>query len=102
MLLLLLSVAWSADLQAGKATYEANCTACHGMLADGAGPAAIAFDPKPVDFTKPTWWATRTDADVASAIRAGKPGTAMTAFSQLSEAQVIDLVAWLRTRANVP
>lgn len=101
-MLLLLSAAFAADLVAGRATYEANCTACHGMLADGNGPAAMAFESKPVDFTKATWWSTRTDADVASAIRAGKPGTPMSAFSQLTEAQVGDLVAWLRTRAATP
>lgn len=92
----------AADLDRGRAVYEANCTACHGLAADGKGPAALAFDPKPVDFTKTVWWSTRTDPDVAAAIRAGKPGTAMTAFAQLSEEQVADMVAWLRTRAAAP
>jgi mono/diheme cytochrome c family protein len=101
-MILLLTAALAANLENGRAVYESNCTACHGLLADGQGPAALAFETKPVDFTKTAWWATRTDPDVAAAIRAGKPGTPMSAFSQLSEAQVADLVAWLRTRAPAP
>jgi mono/diheme cytochrome c family protein len=101
-MLTLLSLALAADLENGRAVYEANCTACHGLAADGKGPAALAFTVPPVDFTRAVWWSTRTDTDVAAAIRAGKPGTPMSAFAQLTEQQVADLVAWLRTRAATP
>lgn len=86
-----------ADAARGKATYAANCTACHGAAGDGKGPAAIALSPRPTDFTRPAWWATQQDADVAATIRVGRPGTSMTAFATLSDADVADLVAYLRT-----
>jgi high-affinity iron transporter len=80
----------------GAALYTANCTACHGTTGDGKGPAAIALTPRPTDFTASGWAASRTDADLASAIRAGRPGTSMTPFTRLSDAEVADLVAYLR------
>lgn len=87
------------DPAAGQLIYAANCTACHGQKADGKGPAAVALKPKPTDFSTPAYWAGRKDEDVASSIRAGKPGTAMSAFAQLSEADVANIVAYLRTVA---
>lgn len=98
--LLLLSAAFAADAAAGKAVFQANCTACHGLLADGKGPAAIALKPPPTDFTKAEWWSTRTDVDVAASIRTGRPGTPMAAFTQLTDAQVADIVVYLRSLAK--
>jgi high-affinity iron transporter len=86
-----------ADPARGKAIYGANCTACHGVAGDGKGPAAIALQPRPTDFTRASWWTNRQDAELAATIRVGKPGTSMTAFATLSDADVADLVAYLRT-----
>jgi high-affinity iron transporter len=97
MLLLLVSMATASDPAAGKVIFSASCTACHGTAGDGKGPAALALKPPPADFTSPAFWATRTDAQVASSIRAGRPGTAMTPFSELSDAQIGDIVAYLHT-----
>lgn len=97
MMLLLSLVALAADPAAGKAVYEANCTSCHGLAGDGKGPAAIALPKKPTDFTQATYWATKTDTDVAALIRAGKPGTPMAAFTQLTDEQVSNTVAYLRS-----
>lgn len=96
-MLLLLSIALAADPAAGRAIFEANCTACHGLAGDGRGPAAGPLKVKPTDFTQPAWWGTRTDPEVAAAIRASKPGSPMTAFAKLDDAQVADLVAYLRS-----
>lgn len=96
---LALSLAAAGEAGAGKALYAANCTACHGVNGDGKGPAAIALNPKPTDFTTATFWAGRTDAQVAGSIRSGRAGTAMTGFTQLSETDVDNLVAYLRTFA---
>lgn len=98
-LVLLLLDAEAADTNAGRSLYVANCTACHGAKGDGKGPAAVALNPKPTDLTSPAWWVGRTDAQVAGAIRSGRPGTAMTAFAQLGAADVDNLVAYLRTLA---
>lgn len=86
----------------GEVLYRANCTACHGKKGDGKGPAAIAIRPRPTDFTQAAFWKDRTDATVVAAIRAGKAGTAMTAFPQLTEAEAADVTAYLRTLAPKP
>ena len=83
----------------GEVLYRANCSACHGRAGDGKGPAAVALRPRPTDFTQAAYWKDRTDASVVAAVRAGKPGTSMTAFPQLAEQEAGQLVAYLRTLA---
>lgn len=94
---MLVSAAFAADPAAGKVLYAASCTACHGTAGNGKGPAAVALKPKPTDFTAAAYWAGKTDAQVATAIRAGRPGTSMSSFTELSDADVADLVAYLRS-----
>ncbi|MES2642011.1 MAG: cytochrome c [Myxococcota bacterium] len=96
---MLLSVALAADPEAGKVLYAASCTACHGATGNGKGPAAIALKPKPTDLTAAPWWVGKTDEQITVAIRAGRPGTSMAPFTELSDAEVVDLVAYLRTFA---
>ena len=86
----------------GEVIYRANCTACHGRKGDGKGPAAIAIRPRPTDFTAAAFWTDRTDASIVAAVRAGKPGTAMTAFPQLTEAEAEQVATYLRTFAPKP
>lgn len=86
---------------AGRALFEASCTACHGTTGNGKGPAAIALKPKPPDFTAASFWANRTDAQVAQSIRIGRPGTPMAPFPGYSDAELADLVATLRSFAPV-
>lgn len=95
-LLLISAVASAGNAAAGQTVYAANCTSCHGRAGNGKGPAAIALKPKPPDFTAPAWWAGKTDAQIAASIRSGRPGTSMTAFTQLPDADVANLVAYLR------
>lgn len=92
-------MAFAADPAAGKVLYSASCTACHGTTGNGKGPAAIALKPKPSDFTVATWWVGRTDEQLATAIRAGRPGTSMAPFTELTDPEMADLVAYLRTFA---
>ena len=95
-LLLLPGVAFAGDATKGKTTYSANCMACHGDKADGNGPAAMALDPKPADFTDAAFWSGKTDEDVKQVIKSGKPGTTMAPFPQLTDEQLADVVAYLR------
>ena len=87
----------AGDPTAGKSVYAANCTACHGGAGNGRGPAAIALTPPPTDFTSATWAAGRSDTDLVLAIKSGRPGTSMTAFTTLSDADLANVVAYLRT-----
>lgn len=99
ILLAALAPAGAADLAAGQALYVANCTACHGAKGDGNGPAAVALTPKPASFTAAAFWAGKTDEQLIATIRGGRPGTSMTGFTTLSDADLANVVAWLRTLA---
>ena len=90
--------AWAADAD-GAAMYRQNCVACHGVDADGKGPAAAALRPPPTDFTKASYWEGRTDEQVAASIRAGRPGTPMMPYASLSDTELAAMVAWLRTKS---
>jgi high-affinity iron transporter len=96
MLVLLIAWVLAADSSAGATTYKAECSACHGNSGNGKGPAAMALTPKPTDFTAAAFQE-KTDAQISAAIRAGKPGTAMSSYPQLTDAQLADLVAYIRT-----
>lgn len=92
------SPARAADLAAGQKVYMANCMACHGISADGKGPAAASLQPPPADFTSPSFWASRDAAKVKSVIKTGKPGTPMMPFTQLSDQDLDNLVAFLESK----
>lgn len=88
----------AADAAKGQAVYTANCMACHGVNADGKGPAAAALKPAPTDFTSAAFWVDMTGAQLKSSIRTGKPGTPMMAFGKLSETDLDNLVAFLEAK----
>lgn len=91
-------VAFAAgDASKGKTLYNANCMACHGDAGNGQGPAAVALDPKPADFTAAAFWEGRTNDELKTVIRTGKPGTTMAPFPQLGDQDLDDVVAYLET-----
>ncbi|RME25919.1 MAG: cytochrome c [Deltaproteobacteria bacterium] len=92
------SRASAADVQAGEALYMANCMACHGAAGDGKGPAAAALNPKPADFTSAAYWDGKTDDFLKQVIRTGKPDTAMMPFAQLSDSDIDNLVAFIKSK----
>lgn len=94
---LLIGTADAADADKGKAVYTANCMACHGTAADGNGPAAMALTPKPTDFTTAAFWDGKDNAAIKKVIKTGKPGTPMAPFPQLSDADVANVITYLRT-----
>jgi len=75
--------------------FQRFCSSCHG--ADGHGNAMRAQMPWLPDFTAPDWHQRRSDAQLTASVLEGK-GTVMPAFSgKLGEAQVRELVAYLRS-----
>jgi mono/diheme cytochrome c family protein len=101
--LFLSTSAWAdGDLDRGAVLYQGSCMACHGVNADGNGPAVgPKMNPRPTDFTSAAWWKGRTDQQVAVAIKSPTPGTSMLPFTHLNDQQVSDLVAYLRSKAPV-
>jgi high-affinity iron transporter len=75
-------------LNQGKKVYEQNCSVCHGSKGDGKGPAGVALQPPPTNFTKPLrgWPNTKGDPNkVFEVITKGIPNSAMVKWDQFSE-----------------
>jgi high-affinity iron transporter len=98
LIMLLTAPASAGDAAAGKSVYQANCMACHGVNADGNGPAAMALQPAPTDFTSASFWDGKSSEALKKTIRSGSPGSSMMAFSQLSDTQIEDIIAFLETK----
>jgi len=52
-------------------TFNGVCAACHGRAGDGTGPAGAALDPKPANFTDPTFWESRDRDRIVNVITNG-------------------------------
>jgi mono/diheme cytochrome c family protein len=93
-----------AERQAGARLYEKNCAQCHGEKGDGKGVAAPFVLPKPRDFTSGKFkirttpsGSLPTDEDLARIIRVGMPYTAMPAWRDFSDADVRNLVYYVKS-----
>ena len=77
------------------ALFSQACARCHG--ADGTGGLpSVANGPRPTDLTAAEWQQTRSDADLAAAIRSGRG--AMPPFEDvLTSDQIAALAAYVRT-----
>jgi mono/diheme cytochrome c family protein len=79
--------------------FKSQCAACHGETGEGDGIAAIAYNPKPTDFTSAEWAAARTADQVEAAITDGF--NAMPPFAaMLSAGDIKDLAVYLRGLSN--
>jgi len=81
-----------AAIAAGQTLFTQLCQGCHGPAAQGAGDRGPALN-------SGTFTHGSADADLFRAIRSGIRGTQMAPFGGLSETQVWQLVAYLRTLA---
>jgi mono/diheme cytochrome c family protein len=91
------------DAQTGKAIYERSCVGCHGPTGQGGRMAAMLAVP-PRNLADRAYMGARSDQQLFDVISKGGAATglsaAMTAFgSQLSEQQIWDTVAYIRTLA---
>ena len=97
------------DPKNGKAKYLENmrCSACHGETGKGDGPAAVALNPKPRNYTDCKEMGKRGDAELFKAIKEGGPAVnlspLMVAFgSQLNDKEIWDIIAFIRGIPNPP
>ena len=88
----------------GGALYQKLCSQCHGEKGDGNGIAAPRLMPRPRDFTTGKFkirhtpsGALPTDDDLRKIIREGMPYTSMPPWPQLSDQQVDELVAAVKS-----
>jgi high-affinity iron transporter len=88
------------DAKAGEAVYKAKCVTCHGATGNGDTPAGKALNPKARDWTKGDGL-DLTDQQLFDAIKKGGAavgrGKTMIAFPSLSDTEVWNLVAYVKT-----
>jgi cytochrome c oxidase cbb3-type subunit III len=77
------------DLSTGKQLFDSSCSSCHGQDASGGLGPNIQRIP-----------ATLGDEGTAKIIKSGVPGTGMPAFAGLTDAQLMQIVAHIRSLGN--
>jgi mono/diheme cytochrome c family protein len=96
----------TAQLAAGKTLFHDKCASCHGHADEGRSPRADFFQPPAPDFTEPAYrtlapdylfWRIETGKTVEPYL---SRGSVMPAWRGLSDAEIWQLVAYLRTRAG--
>ena len=100
-----ISASFAADAAPrGKAVFEAQCAVCHGVAGDGQGPEAHRFFTRPADLTRGIFkfrstpsGSLPTNQDLERTIRDGLPGSGMVAQEQLSDAEVREIIAHIKT-----
>ncbi|UCH46600.1 MAG: c-type cytochrome [Betaproteobacteria bacterium] len=85
------------SLDRGKSLYEFYCYQCHAYSGNANTVAATYLTPKPRDFSR-TDPALLSREQMLDAVRAGKPGTAMTSFARvLSSGDMAAVVDYVRS-----
>jgi mono/diheme cytochrome c family protein len=95
------------DVAAGQALYVANCATCHGARGAGDGPAAAALDPKPAHHNDGAYMNALTNEHIFKVIKEGGAAVGKSPMmapwgGMLSDAQIWDLVAYVRSLAQPP
>lgn len=91
----------AGDAEAGEAQFKQLCASCHGATGEGDGPAAAGLNPKPRDMTDPEWQESVDDEHIRTVTERGGAAVGlaptMTAFGHLSDEQIDNLVAYIRS-----
>ncbi len=65
------SYALGEEKDKGKKLFEEKCQLCHGAKGEGNGPAAVAYNPRPANFTDPNFWKNNPEKKIAEAVKNG-------------------------------
>ncbi len=91
----------AGDADKGKPIFVAQCASCHGRTGDGNGPAGKALTPRPKAFAKGDL---PSDEKMVSVIRKGGKANGlskdMDGYPGLSDQQVADIIAYIKTLAK--
>jgi mono/diheme cytochrome c family protein len=68
------------ELQLGKEVYQMYCVGCHGLTGAGDGFNAFNLDPRPRDLSDPALQKSKSNVDLAEAIRRGGAGVGLTSL----------------------
>ena len=97
----------SGDPEKGAPQYAALCASCHGPKGCGDGPLSATLNPKPAKHCDGNLMNPLTDAFLFKVIKEGGPSVGKSPLmapwgGTLSDAQIVDVVAYVRTLANPP
>ncbi|HSB68511.1 MAG TPA: cytochrome c [Candidatus Methylomirabilis sp.] len=97
----------AGDAAKGKAKYQELCAACHGATGKGDGPAAAGLQTKPRNHTDAAYMGKLKDQQIFDTIKKGGQGMGKSPLmppwgGTLTDAQINDLVAYIRTLAKKP
>jgi mono/diheme cytochrome c family protein len=73
------------------------CKHCHGMLGNGQGSMALNIKPKPRNFTCKQTMESISDGQLFWIIKNGSKGSAMPAYSYLSDKKIWQLIHYIRS-----
>lgn len=59
------------DLQRALDLYQTRCAPCHGTNGAGDGPQGLPLDPRPRNYTDPSWQKSISDQKIADTIIRG-------------------------------
>lgn len=86
---------WGTAAADAAKNFAGLCAPCHGSAGAGDGPVAAALDPRPTDLTDAEFLASRSDAELETAI--GKGIRTMPGFeNQITAEQIHALVTYIR------
>jgi mono/diheme cytochrome c family protein len=90
-------------LRKGRSLYMRYCMHCHGASGDGNGPTAKYLNPLPRDYRRGIFKFTSTRrpdkpsrADLKRTVQQGIPGTYMPSFLLVDEAEIDDIIEYVR------
>jgi mono/diheme cytochrome c family protein len=84
------------DAESGRKLYVERCQGCHGSTGKGDSAMAAHLKPPPANLAAQST-KKKTDAELRTIIREGRPGTAMVSFGGVfNELQLTNLIAYIR------
>lgn len=90
-------------ITSGQELFVTNCSSCHGTEGKGDGPAAVALNPKPRNFTSSEGWTNSRDfAGLFNTTQMGVPGTGMSAYEFIPINDRIAIIQYIRTLDDYP
>jgi mono/diheme cytochrome c family protein len=101
------AAAATPDAKRGEALYATYCASCHGPRGDADGPAAAALVPKPARHSDGAYLNALSNEHLFKVVKEGGAAVGKSALmapwgGTLSDAQIWDVVAFVRSLAKPP
>jgi len=98
-----LSLSTDSLLEKGRGLFRANCSSCHGDNGQGDGPAGLALNPRPRNFTNPAGWTNGPKiSQIYRTLEEGIVRNGMASYNYLPPADRIALAQVVRSFMAAP